>query len=80
MSRDDVFQKVCVTMAEILGCAPDELKDETSASDVERWDSLTNINIIVSLEGAFGIKFALGEIQELKNVGEIVDLIAEKIA
>jgi acyl carrier protein len=78
MMKDAVLDKVRVIIAEILRCSPAQLMDTTSASDVERWDSLTNINIIISLEGAFKIKFALGEIQELKNIGGIVDLIVEK--
>jgi acyl carrier protein len=51
---------------------------ETTARDVPGWDSLTNINLIFAVERAFRIKFALGEIQELKNVGEMTALIHKK--
>jgi acyl carrier protein len=51
---------------------------ETTASDVPGWDSLTNINLIFAIEREFKIKFALGEIQELKNVGEMFTLIRKK--
>lgn len=80
MTRDAVLDKVKVIIAEILRCSPERLLDTTSASDIENWDSLTNINIIISLESAFKVKFALGEIQELKNISGIVDLIIEKAA
>jgi acyl carrier protein len=50
----------------------------TTASDVPGWDSLTNINLIFAIEREFNVKFALGEIQELSNVGEMVELIAKK--
>lgn len=52
----------------------------TSARDIEDWDSLSHINLIVAIEKAFKIKFALGELQELKNVGEMIDLVDRKLA
>jgi acyl carrier protein len=51
---------------------------ETTANDVPGWDSLTNINLIFAIEREFNIKFALGEIQELHNVGEMAALIQKK--
>lgn len=51
----------------------------TSAVDIEEWDSLNNINIIVAIEKEFKIKFILSELVSLKNVGEMIDLIGEKI-
>jgi acyl carrier protein len=50
----------------------------TTASDVSGWDSLTNINLIFAIEREFNVKFALGEIQELGNVGEMAALIRRK--
>lgn len=50
----------------------------TTANDVPGWDSLTNINLIFAIEREFGVKFALGEIQELNNVGEMAALIRKK--
>ncbi len=52
----------------------------TTANDIEEWDSLTHINLAVAVEMKFKIKFALGELQTLKNVGDMVDLINNKIA
>ncbi len=53
---------------------------ELSAADVEDWDSLSHIRLVVAIEKHFGIKFAFGELQDLKNVGEMATLIAEKVA
>jgi len=50
----------------------------TTASDVAGWDSLSNINLVFAIEQEFNIKFALGEIQDLKNVGEMAALIEKK--
>lgn len=48
---------------------------ETTADDIEDWDSLEHINLIVALEEEFGMKFTMGEITGMKDVGESVDLI-----
>ncbi len=55
------------------------LKPEMSAADIEAWDSLTHIRLVVAIEKHFGIMFAFGELQDLKNVGEMAALIAEKV-
>jgi len=57
-----------------------ELSPETTADDIEIWDSLTHMNLVIALEMQFKIKFALGELQSLKNVGEMLDLINKKLA
>lgn len=51
----------------------------SSASTVPGWDSLAHINLVVAIEHEFKIKFALGELEELKNVGEMIDLMERKI-
>ncbi len=51
---------------------------ETTADDIEGWDSLSHMNLIVAVEMRFKLRFTGGEIQGLKNVGELIDLIAKK--
>jgi acyl carrier protein len=53
---------------------------ESNASNVQDWDSLSHINLVTAIEKQYKIKFALGELQELKNVGDMVDLIEVKLA
>ncbi|MBC7519633.1 MAG: acyl carrier protein [Sandarakinorhabdus sp.] len=52
----------------------------TSADDIEDWDSLSHIRFMITLERAFKVKFSNEEIAELKNVGELADVIATKLA
>jgi acyl carrier protein len=52
---------------------------ETTADDIDAWDSLSHINLVIAVEMEFKIRFALGELQALKNVGEMVDLIEKKL-
>jgi acyl carrier protein len=54
------------------------LKPELTAKDVEGWDSLSHIRLLVTIERKFHIKFTLPEVRELKNVGELTDLIGSK--
>lgn len=51
---------------------------ETTADDIEDWDSLMHIQLLVAIEQAFGIHFNTGEVASLANVGEMVALIANK--
>ncbi len=52
---------------------------ELTAQDVDEWDSLSHIRVIVSIEEEFGIRFSVSEISGLKNVGEIAALIESKL-
>lgn len=51
---------------------------ESNAASVDGWDSLTHINLVVAVEQEFDLRFALAELQELKNVGDMIDLIIAK--
>lgn len=55
-----------------------ELTDETTADDIDAWDSLTHVQLIVAVEKAFGLKFSTVEVMKLKNVGEFIALIDKK--
>ena len=54
------------------------LRPDMTASDVENWDSLTHIDLIVAIEREFRIRFTTGEVAGLKNVGELESLISKK--
>jgi acyl carrier protein len=53
---------------------------ESSASTVEDWDSLTHVNLVTTIEKRYKVKFALGELQDLKDVGDLIDLLTKKLA
>lgn len=55
------------------------LTPDTTAADVPSWDSFNHINIVVATELKFGIKFKTAELEQLRNVGEFVDLIERKL-
>jgi len=55
------------------------IRNEMTAADVEGWDSLSHINLIVAIERSFDVRFTLAEIQRLKDVGTLIDLISQKV-
>ena len=56
-----------------------EIKDEMNTNDIEEWDSLSHISLIVSTEEEFNIKFTPNEIEELENIGDFKYLILNKL-
>lgn len=55
------------------------IRDDMTAADVEGWDSLSHITLIVSIERSFHIKLTLAEIQRLNNLGALIGLIHQKV-
>ena len=55
------------------------LSDRMTADDVDGWDSLAHIRLIVSAEQVFGLRFTTAEVTELRNVGDFIDLIRRKL-
>ena len=54
--------------------------DETNSGDIEDWDSIEHINLVIAMEKKFGLKFDIKEVGKLANVGEMVDLILSMLA
>jgi acyl carrier protein len=77
-STDAILQRVGAIMADTFDLDDLKVTRETTAEDVEEWDSLTHIRLIVAIERAFKIKFSNAEIERLRNVGDLVDAIASK--
>lgn len=80
MSREEVFEKINEVFRDVFDDESIQVVDETTAEDIEDWDSLEHINLIVAIENKFGIKFKMSEVTGLKNVGEMVDVILGRIA
>ena len=51
----------------------------TSADSIDGWDSLEHINLMVAVENEFGIKFNMGEVTTMENVGDMVNIIMSKL-
>jgi acyl carrier protein len=77
---DSVLEELQSIFRDVLDQPNLKLTRESNADNVDDWDSLSHINLVTSIEQRYRIKFALGELQELKDVGDMIDLINVKIA
>jgi acyl carrier protein len=77
---DEIKEKLQHIFQEIFDDSSIVLFDEMSAKDIDEWDSLTHIQLIIASEQFFDIRFMTAEIAELKTVGEFVRLICAKQA
>lgn len=80
MERKVIFEKLNAIFEDVLDLdETPNLTDETSANDIEEWDSLSHIQLIVAIEKSFKIKFTSLEIMKWANVGEMVNSMEEKL-
>ena len=78
MNEEQVYEKLTEIFQDVFDDEDIELTPGTDASDIEDWDSLAQINLIVAIEQEFDTKFSIEEATALKNVGEMVALIQAK--
>lgn len=79
MSREEVFKTLNEVFRDVFDDETITVTDGTTADDIEAWDSLEHISLMAAVESEFGIKFSMGQIMTMKNVGEMVDIILQKI-
>jgi len=75
----NIFNQVLDIFRDVFDDVGLVINAETSSDQIPDWDSLAHISLVTSIERHFKIKFALGELQSLKNVGEMIALIEKKI-
>lgn len=80
MTREEVFEKLNEVFRSVFDDDSIMVGEETTSADIEDWDSLEHIDLIVSVEKAFGMKFTMSETTGMKNVGEMADIILGRIA
>lgn len=79
MTREEIFDGLNEVFRDVFDDEDITVTDSTTADDIEDWDSLEHINLIVAVEKKFGIKFTMGEVSGMKNVGEMADLIDKRV-
>jgi acyl carrier protein len=79
VDKDQVLETITATIRDELDDDSIVLGLDTEAADVEGWDSLAHVRIMIAVEQRFGIHFSTNEITSLKNVGALVDLIQSKL-
>ncbi len=80
MTRDEIFDAVREIFKDNFDDDSLVIVDETDSSDIEDWDSIEHINLVIAMEKRFDLKFNIKEIGNLANVGEMVDLIQSMLS
>lgn len=78
MNESEILNEMNNVVGDILDLPDLALSRDISAKDVDGWDSLAHISIIVAMEKEFSVKFSLAEVKALKTVGDFVDLVKSK--
>lgn len=79
MSRDEILEKVNAIFVDVFDDDTIEITEETTAEDIEDWDSLMHITLISEIENEFDFKFQMKDVVGMANVGEMLDIIEDNI-
>jgi acyl carrier protein len=79
MKRKEIAEKIRTILITTLQHQKFEMRDDLSATDVDGWDSLTQMIIITEIENTFAIKFKLKELNKMRNLGEMIEMISSKL-
>ena len=79
MEKSEISQKMIEVLTSILKHQNFEIRDDLVASEVEGWDSLNHMTIISGIEEKFDIKFKLRELNKLRNMGTLIELVQSKL-
>ncbi|MGN0591502.1 acyl carrier protein [Ruminococcus sp.] len=76
---NEIYEKLTKVFREVFDDDSIMLTPETTADDIEDWDSIEHINLIAAVEDAFGMRFQMREVSGMKNVGEMVQIVKSRI-
>jgi acyl carrier protein len=80
MENSEIVSRLTPIFRDVFNDEALVVSESMTAKDVPTWDSLSNINMIIAVEKAFGVKFSIKDVRALKNVGELLALIKRKAA
>ncbi len=78
MDRQDIIDRLNEVFSDVFDDDEIEVDEETTADDIEDWDSIEHINLISAVESEFGIRFKMGEVSGMNDVGEMISIIEER--
>lgn len=79
MTREAVFETLNEVFRDVFDDENISVTDNTTSNDIEDWDSLEHINLLAAVEQEFGVKFNMGQVVSMKNVGEMADIIISQL-
>ncbi len=79
MGKEELQSKLTAIFQKTFNDESLELSDELTANDVENWDSLSHMILIAEVENSFSIKFKLKDLNKMRNVGDMLNIIESKL-
>jgi acyl carrier protein len=79
MLNRNIFEQLKFIFVDILRCDESDINENSSSENLDQWDSLAHIKLILEIERQFVIKFSLGELQNLKSIKDLVVLVETKL-
>ena len=76
---EEIFERLNEVFRDFFDDEDIELDEVTTADDIDDWDSLNHITLMAAVEDEFGIRFTMGEVSGMKNVGEMADIIKSRM-
>jgi acyl carrier protein len=78
MNNEQINEKLLVIFRQVFKDNNLVINETTTANDVERWDSLTHMTLIATIEDELKIKFKLKDLVNMKNVGDLINIVEQK--
>ncbi len=78
MTQEELFARLNTVFRDVFDDDQITVAPETTAADIEDWDSLNHITLISAVEDEFHVRFTMGEVSTMKNVGEMAKIIMER--
>jgi acyl carrier protein len=78
LTREMIFERTNRVFRDVFDDPSIKVGENTKAADIEDWDSLMHINLVLAIEEEFGMKFSMGEVTGMKNVGEMADILLSR--
>ncbi|GHS96590.1 acyl carrier protein [Synergistales bacterium] len=80
MTRQEIFERLNEVFRDVFDDEDISVDETTTASDIEGWDSFAHVNLILSVERRFNMKFTMVEVTDMKNVGAMADILSVRAA
>ena len=78
MTRDQAFDRLELVFRDVFDDDSIVLYEDTTADDIDDWDSIEHITLIAAVEKEFGMRFSMGEVSGMKDVGEMVTILTQR--
>ena len=78
MDKQEIIKRLNEVFRDVFDDDSIVISERTTAGDIEDWDSIEHINLISAVEREFKIRFTMGEVSGMKDVGEMIDIISQR--